>query len=1190
VSPAAASSPSPGFAQLDERVAQGAGGIVLARGTSRETAEALREHLVRRARACGRYVVEARARRGSPLFSEVARHLAVETIPTDVVDAADVIARAAVAQRATIVATLPSRGGWDRAVMGEMALRLPESVPLVVVVTHAADGADDVTAEAYDVGAVLNADELQRWWDVLSVSAQACIDAESIASLEGWWSRAQSLSSGPVCTEIARTAAGEEALARVALASCSWPLADLSALGVDGGVVQPLVREGALCVCGGRTAVAPPWESHTEGLARAASPVVVREIAGALLARGTKDSDPWLQMRAAELLLRTGDVAASEQAHASALSCAEDPLGRSELILRWTDAIGALPRDAQLPLRSRAAERALAAGEAEEAYRLAQGAAAMAPTDPEVALLFGRAATGWGDLVAAKMALERAAAQATSPGVCAAVATELAELAYLGGDLPAADDHARRALSLVPAGEAPATHLKARNTLGKLLLADSAWDEADHHFAHDAWTAAAAGLRTEELRARVNRGIALLSKGLLDEAHALFEGVLAEGERERSPRLVAFALDNMCVVATLRHDYSRALALAERTMTLRRRLGDRLATALVLSNLAELRRRLGLLDHAEHAVLFGRRTLGPPTRSALFSLQAARNALLRGQLADARREANQAVAETEAWGSRKYVCEAYRVATRVALEDGELARAADLLGRLRALAPAGDANAEVTILSAKYARACGQPSGEAAALALSAARAAGNEDLIIEAHTLISEIDRSSGCMDSARAHVAQAMALRDQVAGTLQGNVRAAFLGRPDLVGLAALHRDLAAHSPAPSDPPPSGPRATRSEPQIGSSSLPRELVGDDPAVRALLGAIRKVARSASTVLIRGESGTGKELVAEAIHRASDRASGPLVTVNCAALVETLLLSELFGHEKGAFTGAIARRRGRFEVAEGGTLFLDEIGDISPRTQVALLRVLQERTFERVGGAVSLRANVRVVCATHRDLKAMVERGEFREDLYYRLRGVTLEVPPLRARLGDLARISNHLLARIAAERGEAKKSLTRDALTLLERHTWPGNVRELENALRVAALFAEGETIGASVFLENVDDVRIAVQARAAAAPAVPASASAEHGEQGCGRAAGDEPGAARPPVSGAHTSSAVIAYGEVREGALSLPNLKRQIERECIARALAETSGNISRAATLLGMKRPRLSQLVKQYGLAAVLSEE
>ena len=253
-----------------------------------------------------------------------------------------------------------------------------------------------------------------------------------------------------------------------------------------------------------------------------------------------------------------------------------------------------------------------------------------------------------------------------------------------------------------------------------------------------------------------------------------------------------------------------------------------------------------------------------------------------------------------------------------------------------------------------------------------------------------------------------------------------------------------------------------------------PREIVGDDPAIRGLLAAVKKVARSSSTVLVRGESGTGKELVAEAIHRASDRANGPLVTVNCAALVETLLLSELFGHEKGAFTGAIARRRGRFEMAEGGTLFLDEIGDISARTQVALLRVLQERTFERVGGTTPIRANVRVICATHRDLKAMVERGEFREDLYYRLRGITLEVPPLRVAHG---RPAAHQRSPARPHRDRARRG-EEGALGRRARASRPAPVagqraRARERAPRRVAL-RRGDVITSATLAENVDDLR--------------------------------------------------------------------------------------------------------------------
>ena len=276
--------------------------------------------------------------------------------------------------------------------------------------------------------------------------------------------------------------------------------------------------------------------------------------------------------------------------------------------------------------------------------------------------------------------------------------------------------------------------------------------------------------------------------------------------------------------------------------------------------------------------------------------------------------------------------------------------------------------------------------------------------------------------------------------------------------------------------------------------------------------------------------------------------------------------------------------------MAEGGTLFLDEIGDISPRTQVALLRVLQERTFERVGGTTPIRANVRVICATHRDLKAMVERGEFREDLYYRLRGITLEVPPLRSRMGDLPRISEHLLAPHRAERGEATKTLSADALELLGRHRWPGNVRELENALRAASLFAEGDVItGADARRQRRRPARRpsrqAARGRRLPPPPLPAV------DDAASDAVGDDEleSRARARCRASRRAPRRSPTRRSAAGTTSLPDIKRQIERDCIARALAETKGNITRAAALLGMKRPRLSQLVKQYGLAAVSSE-
>jgi len=227
------------------------------------------------------------------------------------------------------------------------------------------------------------------------------------------------------------------------------------------------------------------------------------------------------------------------------------------------------------------------------------------------------------------------------------------------------------------------------------------------------------------------------------------------------------------------------------------------------------------------------------------------------------------------------------------------------------------------------------------------------------------------------------------------------------------------------------------------------------------------------------------------------------------------------------------------------------------------------------VGGAAPIHVNVRILCATHRDLKAMVDRGEFRQDLYYRLRGVTLDVPPLRMRMGDLALISEHLLTRVSAERGDAKKTLAPEALLLLCRHKWPGNVRELENALRAASLFAEGTVITVDDLILNVDDLRLIAEGAA---------------EDEANSADGVGPHSSSVDGARERGLATTVAYAQVRGGAASLSDIKRQIERDCIARALAETKGNITKAAALLGMKRPRLSQLVKHYGLSATSSSE
>ncbi|HNV02326.1 MAG TPA: sigma-54 dependent transcriptional regulator [Vicinamibacterales bacterium] len=244
--------------------------------------------------------------------------------------------------------------------------------------------------------------------------------------------------------------------------------------------------------------------------------------------------------------------------------------------------------------------------------------------------------------------------------------------------------------------------------------------------------------------------------------------------------------------------------------------------------------------------------------------------------------------------------------------------------------------------------------------------------------------------------------------------------------------------------------------------------IVGDSEALRKVLAVVGKVARSNTTILIHGETGTGKELVAGAIHHNSARSGRNFVKVNCAALQENLLESELFGHEKGAFTGADKQRIGRFEQADGGTMFLDEVGDMSPSTQAKILRVLQEHEFERLGGTRTLKVDVRLIAAANRSLPAMVAAGQFREDLYYRLNVVSVEMPPLRERKEDIAALADFFVRRFSGELKKKIDGIAPDALKLLMRYNWPGNIRELQNALERAVLLTDGHVITA-------DDLRL-------------------------------------------------------------------------------------------------------------------
>src|SRR5882724_1223255 len=307
-------------------------------------------------------------------------------------------------------------------------------------------------------------------------------------------------------------------------------------------------------------------------------------------------------------------------------------------------------------------------------------------------------------------------------------------------------------------------------------------------------------------------------------------------------------------------------------------------------------------------------------------------------------------------------------------------------------------------------------------------------------------------------------------------------------------------------------------------------KIIGQSTSMRQAFETIQQVAPSRATVLITGATGTGKELIAKAIHNLSPRKNGPFIAVHAAALPTSLLESELFGHEKGAFTGAVERRTGRFELADGGTLFLDEVGELEPQIQVKLLRVLEERAFERVGGAKTLQVDVRLVAATNKDLKKLVSEGKFRDDLFYRLSVVAVDLPPLRERRDDIPRLVKVFLGEFSRENNKQVRELTPEALNVLLAYDWPGNVRELRNAIEQMVVLARAERL-------TVRDVPAAIR------------------------------------------GGADLTKINVVRGGMTVEDAERQL----IVQALKETNGNRTKAAERIGISRRTLHRKLKEYGL-------
>ena len=338
------------------------------------------------------------------------------------------------------------------------------------------------------------------------------------------------------------------------------------------------------------------------------------------------------------------------------------------------------------------------------------------------------------------------------------------------------------------------------------------------------------------------------------------------------------------------------------------------------------------------------------------------------------------------------------------------------------------------------------------------------------------------------------------------------------------------------------------------GESDRP-PLVGESPSMQAVHDMVARVADSPSTVLITGESGTGKELIAKALHKGSTRRDKPLIKVNCAAIPKDLVESELFGYERGAFTGAVGSKPGRFELADGGTLFLDEIGEVPVEMQVKLLRALQESEFERVGGIKTIHVDVRLVAATNRDLKQLIAEGRFREDLYYRLAVVPIALPPLRDRREDIPPLVAHFIEKYDQRLGKRVEGIEPEALELLMGYAWPGNIRELENLMERSVLFADGPTILASALPD-------ALRERGVHAP-TPTLGVAQLGGL---------------PSPGGASMKEIVRHAQA------------ELEKELIVHALEETGGNVTRAAKRLQISRKSLQVKMKELGLRGTVEED
>lgn len=839
--------------------------------------------------------------------------------------------------------------------------------------------------------------------------------------------------------------------------------------------------------------------------------------------------------------------------------------------------------DQSIDIIERIADLCYRTGQYEQALRHARTVLEVRPKHPTARLAVARLMVLTGDFDQAVELLDvQSCVESTAdgPDLMAEYAVVRAEMLYRRAEYD-------KALKVCETGlyDDSTTCVSLQNVVGKIELAKGHLDRAQAAFERNLELSRRIHNPRLEARSLINLGIVLMEEHELHRASHCLETALSLAERIHDLRESALALENLGVLAHLKGDLGCALDYYHATLAAMKPLGNVHFQARAAYNLAELYLLLRDVDRARSIVEYANQlgsALLPPEVRGCGLLCDSRLALAMGQTEKAQTLLNEARERFEAVGNEARLSEIDLEFARLALRRSDVLQAQALLDQVWASGGSNQRNrAEAALVEAEIESARFGDSVRPLLLAAECFQAIGDTEGLWKVQFELAVSLGRCGDAQGQKQYLEQAIKLEKEVLETVPEELRRNFMDSPERKRLREFLAEMSAETVTHSSslplratlPPP--PRRCSSTPSPSNLSKIQEdfrvrfpqLIWRSEAMTLLLAKAERAARSDSQVLILGESGTGKELIAAVIHRLSQRHSRPIVTVNCAALVETLLLDELFGHEKGAFTGALQRRKGRFEMADRGSLFLDEIGDISQKTQVSLLRVLQEQTFERVGGTSPVHVDVRLICATNRDLNALVAEGSFREDLYYRLKGIPLDIPPLRERPEDIVVLAEHFLELAARSVGQSQKHLTKDALELLISHTWPGNVRELENMMQNVTLMIDG--------------------------PEITAELISEHSELGTKH---------RGTISSHSTTNPMLStfrevespcapyerFGEstfdtVLDGDLSLRQWQKKMERDYIEKALGRTDWNITQAAKLLGMKRPRLSQLVKEHEL-------